>query len=182
MFMNKLMAVAIVAVLAAGIFIVSDGQDNEKVGLMEKEYTVTFHPNGGSCDQRTKTVIYGEPYGTLPIPTNGVDYFLGWFTDPESGTQVTEGTIYDTEGDTMVYAHWMTQYRITYQMFNPEAVNDYRNPICYNREMGFFHLYPATLPGATFNGWYIDEQYTLGPFEDIDTSCWHGDCTFYAKW
>ena len=50
-------------------------QDNT---LKDKAYTVTFNANGGSVDIGSKTVIYGEEYGTLPIPTRNGYTFKGW--------------------------------------------------------------------------------------------------------
>ena len=41
-------------------------------------YTVTFDPNGGTVDTSTKTVTYGQSYGTLPTPTRPGYTFLGW--------------------------------------------------------------------------------------------------------
>jgi hypothetical protein len=34
-------------------------------------------------------VTYGEKYGELPIPTKLGNEFLGWYTDPITGTQIT---------------------------------------------------------------------------------------------
>lgn len=41
-------------------------------------YTVTFDANGGTVDIPSKTVVYGENYGTLPTPTRNGYTFLGW--------------------------------------------------------------------------------------------------------
>ena len=182
MFKNKLLVLAVVAVLAVGVYIVSDDQNNNKGGLIDNVFTLSFDPNGGECDQGSKTVTYGEPYGALPRPTNDIDYFLGWFTDPKSGTQVTEDTIYSIKGDSTVHAHWMTVFRITYVLNSPTAVNDADNFRQYSPNMGDIILHPASDYGRSFSGWYLDETCTEILVKKIDTSSWWGDVTLYAKW
>lgn len=45
-------------------------------------YTVTFDADGGTVSPATKTVTWGEKYGTLPTPTLSEHTFYGWF-DPD---------------------------------------------------------------------------------------------------
>ncbi len=45
---------------------------------LRKAYTVTFDPNGGSVSTSSKSVIYNQPYGTLPTPTREGYTFDGW--------------------------------------------------------------------------------------------------------
>ena len=53
-------------------------------------YTVTFNGNGGTVDsQSTKSVVYGQKYGTLPTPTREGYAFDGWYTKTAGGTQIT---------------------------------------------------------------------------------------------
>ena len=53
---------------------------------------VTFDANGGSVDKTEQTVYYGQPYGTLPVPTLQYYKFVGWFTEADGGTQIKETT------------------------------------------------------------------------------------------
>ena len=70
-------------------------------------YTVYFNINGGtSLSTNSKTVNYGDKFGTLPVPTRTNGIFLGWFTQSTDGTKVTEDTIYTTLNDITLYAHW----------------------------------------------------------------------------
>ena len=50
----------------------------DKFDVGTNYYTVTFDPNGGTVDQTSKSVKYGEKYGTLPIPTREGYTFKGW--------------------------------------------------------------------------------------------------------
>lgn len=75
-----------------------------------KTFTLSLIGNGGYTDgessNTTKTITFDAPYGTLPKPTWTGYRFVGWYTEPEGGTQVTESTVLTTEGDKTVYAHW----------------------------------------------------------------------------
>ncbi len=44
---------------------------------VEKNYTITFDAKGGSIEQTTMTVTYGETY-TLPVPEHQDRDFQGW--------------------------------------------------------------------------------------------------------
>ena len=57
-----------------------------------------------------KFVAYGDTYGDLPVPTLGTTPFLGWYTDPYGGTQITENSPFTTA---TVYAHWGCDHRYT---------------------------------------------------------------------
>lgn len=52
------------------------------------------------------TVMEQHRVGGLPSAENGTHAFLGWFTEPEGGTEVTSRTIYTEKGDITLYAHW----------------------------------------------------------------------------
>lgn len=71
-------------------------------------YTVTFNANGGVTSTTSKTVIYGNTYGTLPTPTKSGTSFLGWFTAPTGGTKITAGTVVTTATNHTLYARWGT--------------------------------------------------------------------------
>lgn len=51
-----------------------------------------------------KNVRFNNPVGELPVPALKGYAFTGW--QDENGKIYTEDTIYDTEGDTVLYAQW----------------------------------------------------------------------------
>lgn len=55
--------------------------DDEEFEQMLTSCIVTFDANGGSVDKTEQTVYYGQPYGTLPVPTLQYYKFVGWFTE-----------------------------------------------------------------------------------------------------
>lgn len=69
-------------------------------------YTVTFNANGGTVEPETQTVTYGSTYGELPTPTRKGYTFVGWFTNPNGGTQVKEDAEVTTADDRTLHAHW----------------------------------------------------------------------------
>ncbi len=69
-----------------------------------QSYRVTFHPRGGNCETASKTLIYGEAYGTLPIAQREGYTFLGWYT--ASSVEVTARTVFTAASDQTLYAGW----------------------------------------------------------------------------
>ncbi len=69
------------------------------------EYTVTFNANGGSCDTQSKTVVYGTPYGELPVPAKVGYTFNGWFTS--DGTEITAESKVSITSNTTLTAQWI---------------------------------------------------------------------------
>ena len=75
-------------------------------------YTVKFDANGGSVGTTSKTVTYGETYGTLPTPTRTGYTFSGWFTAKSGGRQVlATNTANGSDGSTL-YAQWYQNHKI----------------------------------------------------------------------
>ena len=68
------------------------------------QYTITWDLGDGQTETTQQT--YGEKL-VLPIqPLKDGYTFLGWFTDPEGGEQVTRDTIFTGTGPATYYAHW----------------------------------------------------------------------------
>ena len=72
---------------------------------VKSEVTVTFSANGGTVSPTSKTVVYGETYGTLPTPTRSGYQFKGWYH--YNGTyRVYAGSIVDIDSNHTLYARW----------------------------------------------------------------------------
>ncbi|HAG12300.1 MAG TPA: hypothetical protein DCG49_00380 [Ruminococcus sp.] len=67
---------------------------------------VFLDANGGTANQKKIDVVFGERYGTLPVPERSGYNFDGWFTMPAGGTRVTEDTVVETSAEHWLYAHW----------------------------------------------------------------------------
>jgi len=67
------------------------------------DVVVTFVVDGSSID--TKTLKYGQAYGSLPTPQSN-DEFAGWYTQADGGTLVKEDTILTNGQNHSLYAHF----------------------------------------------------------------------------
>ena len=111
-------------------------------------YNVTFDVAGGTCTETSRTVVEGDPIGTLPTVTRlGYD-FLGW-ADP-LGNSVSDGTV--VAADMVCTAQWQAKkFTVT---FNAQGgtVSPTSKSVTYDSPYG-------TLPAATrsnysFVGWF----------------------------
>ena len=95
-------------------------RDDQKLylvsGAVARPLTVTFDPNGGTLAEadKTKSLMTGEPYGTLPVPSyEGYD-FAGWYTEQNGGTKIGSDTTVTVAGTQTLYAHWTEhEYTVT---------------------------------------------------------------------
>ena len=72
-----------------------------------KDLTVTFDVNGGSGSNTTKTVTYGQTYGTLAsAPSKSCATFAGWYTAASGGNLVTASTEVTNGAPHTLYAHY----------------------------------------------------------------------------
>ena len=82
------------------------GYGTVSCSIAAAQFTVTFDPTPGTTPTASKTVTYGEPYGELPTPVRSGYAFLGWFTDPDAGTEVKAEDTVSITADQILYAHW----------------------------------------------------------------------------
>lgn len=75
--------------------------------------TVKFNANGGSTSTTSKTVTYGNTYGTLPTPTKSGYNFNGWYTASSGGSKVTSSTSVTATSDHTLYAQWTCTHSST---------------------------------------------------------------------
>ena len=105
-------------------------KDDQKLylvsGAVARPLTVTFDPNGGTLAEadKTKSLMTGEPYGTLPVPSYARYDFAGWYTEQNGGTEIKENTTVTVFGTQTLYAHWtpIHVHAYTQQVQKPEAL------------------------------------------------------------
>lgn len=141
--------------------------------------SVTFNYNEGSVTESTKTVYYGQLYGTLPVPTREHYSFVGWFTEAEGGDEITADSIVEALVNQTLYAHWS---RNTYKV-NFNANGGSVSTTSKNVESGAKY---GTLPTPTRTGWTFKGWYTAtsgGTQITADTTvALSGEQTLYARW
>ena len=78
-----------------------------------QDCTITWDGNGGTWDQTKQRTVPEIPYGTIAgsmdefnkeLPTLSEHDFLGWFTHPKHGNQISEYS--QVDGNRTYYAHW----------------------------------------------------------------------------
>ena len=74
----------------------------------EEACTLTLDPNGGRLlsSQSKRDIFPGETYGVLPTPLKEGSDFLGWFTAPSGGQQVSSTDVFSGSADQTLYAQW----------------------------------------------------------------------------
>ena len=95
-------------------------KDDQKLylvsGAVARPLTVTFDPNGGTLAEadRTRSLMTGETYGALPVPSyEGYD-FAGWYTEQNGGTKIESDTTVTVADTQTLYAHWTEhEYTVT---------------------------------------------------------------------
>lgn len=82
--------------------------EEEFARYIKGQSTVSFDANEGILDasEASCSVFYGEKIGTLPVPARDYHNFLGWFTEKDGGTRITEDDVVTRTDDITLYAHW----------------------------------------------------------------------------
>ena len=91
--------------------------------LDNSKLRIRFDANGGEVATTSKIINDGDPIGELPVPTNGIYTFVGWFTAKTGGTMINENTVPTTSGT--YYAHW--SYSSSDEIVNFNMDNDAMN-------------------------------------------------------
>ena len=139
-------------------------------------YTITYELDGGT-NAPENPAGYNVETGTITLkaPTKDKYDFKGWYKDGEFTTQVTEIT-QDTTGNITLYAKWLENYTITYELDG--GTNASENPESYNVETETITLKDPVKTGYTFAGWYSADNSPVTKIPQGST----GNITLYAKW
>ena len=146
--------------------------------------TVSFDSQGGSYIGILQNVPSGTTITAPDAPTRPGHTFAGWFREPNC----TTAWLFDTDivtGNVTLYAKWTAStptepvpvYRVTFNTHNGSSIAPYTNV-----EEGTTIARPAspTLDGHTFDGWYLDDEYTTLWLFTTDLVL--SDITLHAKW
>ena len=114
------------------------------------QYKVTFDANGGTVNTSSDLGDSGDPV-ELPAPTRDGYRFLGWYTAASGGNEIGDaGASYTPTANITLYAHWIQQYKVTYNA-NGGSVS----PTSENVDVeGSVTLPTPSRSGYSFNGWY----------------------------
>lgn len=117
------------------------------------QYTVTFDPDGGKCDIKTKDYSFGLAMDELPIPTKANYQFVGWYTRKSANGTLYDETTVMPKSDVKLYAGWLQEGKsiIVELDANGGKCDTQKIMVQYNQPME--NLPTPTLTGHKFTGW-----------------------------
>lgn len=126
--------------------------NDEKFEQMVTSCVITFDANGGELEETQKVVPYGQPYGTLPVPTLEHCAFNGWYIENKNGEsiRVTEDMI--VTGDQTLHASWQIRTYILKFDANGGTVSESERKVYTDDPIG--ELPVPTRVGHSFAGWF----------------------------
>lgn len=145
-------------------------------------YTVSYNINyTGGTNPSSKTVVYGQTYGTLASPTRTGYTFNGWYTAASGGTQVTASTTYSTAGNSTLYAHWTANsYTLTFNKNGGNTPSKASMSVTYDST--YSSLATCSRTGYTFKEWNTNSSGTGTKIANGDTVKITANTTVYAIW
>jgi len=152
--------------------------NNYQYGLLDEEYTITYHLNGGEnhVDNPTSYTVITDTI-TLNNPIREGYLFKGWYVDPEFKSQKYTIEKYSS-GNIELYAKWNPcVYSIEYYTNGENSSN---NPTEYTIETDTIILENPTRKGYEFKGWFLEQEFE-NQITQIEKGSM-GDIALYAKW
>ena len=138
-------------------------------------YTITWDMGDGKTE--TTSQVYGTNLTLPTAPTKVGHTFMGWYTEKTGGTQVTDNTIYQTQGPSTYYAQWEARsYTITWDLGDGKTETT-------QQTYGELLKLPTdpVRDEYTFDGWYTAETGGTEVTEDTVYTA-DGPSTYYARW
>lgn len=158
--------------------IVNIFEDQTLYARWEKELTVTFNPNGGTVNSKSKLLFKDDFYGILPGANRTGYDFIGWYTDKTKGKQVEYSDIVQIAEDHTLYARWSpAEYEIGFDSNGGASHGIISRP--YNSNYG--SLPTPTRRGYKFIGWYTAKSggSKVTSSTKMNTAKYH---VLYAHW
>jgi len=120
-------------------------------------YIVTLDYQTGLSN--TVSVTYGSKYPQLPTSGTRTGYeFVGWYTDPVGGTEVTTATTVTTPSNHTLYAHWTARtYTVTLD-YNEGSGKPASISVIYDSTYADLSSAVMSRTGYTFVGWYTQKS------------------------
>lgn len=130
---------------------------------INKNFTLTYNPSGGTVSPTSKVVVYGSTYGALATPSRTGYSFAGWYTDPTAGSLVTSTTKVTQHQNHTVYAHWnVNSYTLTYNYSANGGSSATKTSASVSFGANADLSVTAYKSGYTFVGWNTNKNATTG--------------------
>ena len=145
---------------------------------VENNFTITLDPNGGTLNNTTKNIKYGDEYGNIEEPTREGYTFTGWYRQDNS--LVSPDDKYQLITNETLHAEWTANsYTITLDA-NGGTVSPSTKTVTYDSAFGA--LPDATRTGYEFKGWYTDNTYTTQVTAETIVKVTSDNESIIAKW
>lgn len=142
------------------------------------QYTITFDPQGGSCDTKSGEYSFGLNIGTLPTPTRTDYTFLGWYSRPECGGEKYTASTLMPRTNITLYAGWLQNGKSLIVNYDPNdgECDKTKSLVPFNGTIS--DLPTPKREGHTFLGWFDEtgKQYTSS------TKVTDNNLSLFAKW
>lgn len=126
---------------------------------------IEFDGNGGAANVIPKKYYYGENYSKLPTAYLDGYKFLGWFTEPEGGEEITADSVVMFPYDGILYAHWeeFCENQIVVTVHTNRSIDSvYDLTYNYGDTLGALDIPERTTNTEQFTefvGWFDDALY-----------------------
>lgn len=166
-------AICVTILLIIGVFVYIFNKDSDSP--LTK---INYQLNGGENNINNPDSVEVSDISSITLhdPTKSGYAFDGWFLDEAFQTQIESFEDIETVDEITIYAKFTPiEYSIVYIS---QANNSGINPTTYTIESNFT-LNDVVCDGYTFEGWFLDEQFTQ-PISSIQPGN-IGNLTLYAK-
>lgn len=147
--------------------------------VIQVRLQVFFDGNGGSVAPASYHMIYGTPYGTLPLPKRTGYIFQGWYTGKTGGSKITSSSQSSYPSNHTLFARWKgKEYKISFQV-NGGKGNIKSKKVVYGSTYG--GLTNPKRQGYEFKGWYTAKKGGKKVTSRSKVSLTKNQ-TFWARW
>ena len=176
-----------------GKTVVADSREHTLYAYWEPmKYTVTLDPGEGEIESGSAalTVTYGDKYPTLPVPVRDRYDFVGWFTAPVNGKEVSAGDVVAITEDATLYARWQikeSEIEYTIALDGCGATKPGTRSVLLKKGTQIEGIVLPERTGYTFAGYWSAPEGAGVQYVKPDGSpdqAWEGsaDATVYAAW
>lgn len=155
-------------------------------------YTISFDANDGETTLDPISVVYGSKFGDLPVLSKENAQFLGWFTEPTYGEEITSNTVLQDSDLETLYAHWGITVSFYSEMGDFNSFDLASRMVVYGSTYGELpypqsydplplDIYSSFDGDYEFVGWFTDPDGGVQVSSDtvVDRLYNH---TLYARW
>jgi uncharacterized repeat protein (TIGR02543 family) len=174
--MKKWLFISLIYLIFVSMLGCDPSQTTDTTSTTEVVYTVKFFIN--TSEISSYSVNAGDYIMAPFVDMRGYE-LSGWYTSTNSGVTFLNQWHFDqsVNRDLNLYARWIpNKYTITFESNGGTPVD----PIYQDYKSEVIAPEPPTREGYTFDGWYINEEFTAEQY--VFSTMPYENITLYAKW